>query len=61
MLTTEATGLMAEIHNSKIRMPIILTPKQETAWLSETNYLDFSHNEIKLNAEKTQDVQGRLF
>lgn len=61
ILTTEATGLMAEIHNSKKRMPIILTPEQESAWLSESNYLDFSYSTIVLIAEKTQDVQGSLF
>jgi putative SOS response-associated peptidase YedK len=61
ILTTEATGLMAEIHNSKKRMPIILTPEQEAAWLIEPNYLDFSHNTIELKAEKIQNVQGSLF
>lgn len=61
ILTTEATGIMAEIHNSKKRMPIILTPDQESIWLSEPNYLDFSHNTIELMADKTQDVQGSLF
>lgn len=61
ILTTEATGLMAKIHNSKKRMPIILTPEQESAWLSESNYLDFSYSTIELKAEKTQDVQGSLF
>jgi putative SOS response-associated peptidase YedK len=60
ILTTEATGLMAEIHNSKKRMPIILAPEQEAAWLSETNYLDFKDNKIELLAEKIQDVQGSL-
>lgn len=61
ILTTEATGLMVEIHNSKKRMPIILSPEQETVWLSEKKYLDFAHNEIELKAEKIQDVQGSLF
>lgn len=36
ILTTEAKGLMAEIHNSKHRMPVIIAPGQEQAWLSET-------------------------
>jgi putative SOS response-associated peptidase YedK len=35
ILTTEAKGLMAEIHNSKHRMPLIIAPGQENAWLSE--------------------------
>lgn len=36
ILTTEAKGLMAEIHNSKHRMPVIIAPGQEQAWLDET-------------------------
>lgn len=32
ILTKEATGLMAEIHNSKKRMPLILDPESEQAW-----------------------------
>lgn len=37
MLTTEANELMAEIHNTKKRMPLILTKNQEDDWLhSET-------------------------
>ncbi len=35
ILTTEAKGLMAEIHNSKNRMPLIIQPGLETAWLQE--------------------------
>lgn len=35
ILTTEAKGLMAEIHNSKNRMPLIIKPGLETAWLNE--------------------------
>jgi putative SOS response-associated peptidase YedK len=35
ILTTEAKGLMAEIHNSKHRMPLIIQPGLETAWLKE--------------------------
>lgn len=33
VLTTEAQGLMREIHNSKLRMPIVLNPEQEVEWL----------------------------
>lgn len=61
ILTTEATGLMAEIHNSKKRMPIILAPEQEAAWLKGQNHLDFKQNQIELKAEKIQEVQGALF
>jgi putative SOS response-associated peptidase YedK len=34
ILTTEANALMAEIHNSKQRMPLILSPKEEANWLN---------------------------
>lgn len=33
IMTTEANSLMAEIHNTKKRMPIILTPENEKLWL----------------------------
>jgi putative SOS response-associated peptidase YedK len=35
ILTTEAEGLMREIHNSKNRMPIILAKATETEWLHD--------------------------
>lgn len=35
ILTTAANELMAEIHNTKLRMPVILTPAQEFAWLNQ--------------------------
>lgn len=34
ILTTEANALMAEIHNSKQRMPLILSAEEEHSWLS---------------------------
>lgn len=34
ILTTTANALMAEIHNSKQRMPLILSPNEEADWLS---------------------------
>jgi putative SOS response-associated peptidase YedK len=34
ILTTEANSLMAEIHNSKKRMPLILSPNDEANWLN---------------------------
>ncbi len=36
ILTTGANPLMAEIHNSKKRMPLILPPDQEMKWLDYT-------------------------
>lgn len=34
IITTQANELMAEIHNTKKRMPVILTNEQEQLWLS---------------------------
>lgn len=34
MLTCSANSLMAEIHNTKKRMPVILKPEQEKLWLN---------------------------
>ena len=36
IITTEATGIMAEIHNSKKRMPVILSKEQEQLWLNDS-------------------------
>ncbi len=35
IITTEANPLVAEIHNTKKRMPVILEPSMEGGWLSE--------------------------
>lgn len=40
ILTTEANALMSVIHNSKKRMPVILNPDAEKAWLN--------HGELQL-------------
>lgn len=51
ILTTEAKGLMSEIHNSKHRMPIILNPLDEQNWLSNTlKFPEFK--EVKLIADE---------
>jgi putative SOS response-associated peptidase YedK len=45
IITTEAEGIMKEIHNTKQRMPIILDPKFENDWMQggEIQYLtDFT-------------------
>ncbi len=36
IITTEANPFMAEIHNTKKRMPVLLTPQNEHEWLNET-------------------------
>ena len=33
IITTEAKGIMREIHNSKLRMPVVLKPEIESDWL----------------------------
>lgn len=41
IITTPANSLMAKIHNTKLRMPLILHREDETVWLTEG--LDESH------------------
>jgi putative SOS response-associated peptidase YedK len=36
IVTEEAKGIMAKIHNTKKRQPLMLTPDAEKAWLSDT-------------------------
>lgn len=43
LLTTDANPLMAEIHNSKKRMPLILPPEKEELWLRH----DLSRQEVE--------------
>lgn len=50
IVTTEANELMAEIHNTKKRMPIILTPYNEKLWLSDNDIMQFSMPEVNLKA-----------
>lgn len=40
--TVPAHAMMAEIHNSKLRMPLMLHVQQEQAWLSAKNQEDIS-------------------
>jgi putative SOS response-associated peptidase YedK len=42
ILTTEANPLMAEIHNYKKRMPIILHPEDESRWLNRAPIEEFA-------------------
>lgn len=41
LLTTEANSFMADIHNSKKRMPVILNKEDEQSWLNQTPYQEF--------------------
>lgn len=42
IVTSDANELMAEIHNTKDRMPLVLSKAAEKAWLSEKTTADFS-------------------
>ncbi|UOK43408.1 SOS response-associated peptidase [Flavobacterium enshiense] len=43
ILTTEANPLMAEIHNTKKRMPVILKREDEVKWLEHAPIHDFEY------------------
>ncbi len=51
IITTEANPLMAEIHNTKKRMPVILTGENEKKWLAPT----ISDEEIKYLLQPLDD------
>lgn len=65
ILTTEANELMADIHNSKKRMPVVLCPEEEKLWLNrnETNLEPYHRRtEIELIATPLfTDTQQSLF
>ncbi len=42
LLTTAANSLMADIHNTRQRMPVILRPEQEEIWLNNKDIKNFS-------------------
>ena len=49
IITTEAKGIMREIHNSKLRMPVILTQGNERPWLNDQRRADLN---LELEAVK---------
>ncbi|NUM32783.1 MAG: SOS response-associated peptidase [Bacteroidetes bacterium] len=51
IVTTAADELMEKIHNSKKRMPIVLSETQETEWLDGFALENFVKTKIKLKAE----------
>lgn len=55
IITTAANPLMAHIHNTKKRMPLVLYPEQEKAWL----YGEIENKAIDENQMKAYTV-GRL-
>jgi putative SOS response-associated peptidase YedK len=56
ILTTEANPLMATIHNTKKRMPIILTKEAEQLWLNQT--IDASEIVNGLNPLEEERMQA---
>jgi putative SOS response-associated peptidase YedK len=50
IITTEANPLMSEIHNSKKRMPLILTKKNERDWLEGAPVEKFIKPDVELMA-----------
>jgi putative SOS response-associated peptidase YedK len=63
ILTTQANELMADIHNSKKRMPVILSPEEEKLWL-QRDKLEPYHNrtEVELVAVNVgEPEQNSLF
>ncbi len=51
IVTTEANELMSRIHNSKKRMPVILTRDNEQDWLEGADVADFAGVDVALQAE----------
>lgn len=50
IVTTEANKLMSEIHNTKKRMPVILTPERERQWLMGEEVELFRNEKVDLKA-----------
>ena len=46
IVTSEANELMSEIHNSKKRMPVILSRENENEWINGQAVLDFAYPDI---------------
>ncbi|AWG22600.1 DUF159 family protein [Flavobacterium faecale] len=62
IVTTQANPLMAEIHNIKKRMPIILLPGDEAKWLNQASVQDFAFPyDVDLVARKLDDNPLLLF
>ena len=54
IVTTRANELMSQIHNSKKRMPIILTQENESDWLRGAATSEFEMLDINLSATPIQ-------
>lgn len=57
IITTEANMLMAEIHNTKKRMPVILKPEDEKNWLNHAPIKNFANPyEVNLVAKPLDTI-----
>ncbi len=52
IITTDANEQIAEIHNSKKRMPVVLTPEHETNWLNNDKIMNFKDVYIEFETKK---------
>ncbi len=59
LLTTKANSLMSEIHNTKKRMPVILSKEQEMLWLNEVPVEEFRRSDPPLIAKKVEDLSNK--
>lgn len=59
IVTAEAQGVMREIHNSKMRMPLILKENQEADWLEGLNVKELDPRIDFVG--RAENVQGFLF
>lgn len=57
IITTEAQGLMREVHNSKLRMPLILSREDETNWLDGISPKDIT---VPVDSLNTQNINPQL-
>ena len=60
VITTQADSLMSEIHNSKKRMPVILTEENEKLWLQQAPLGDFKSCSPALVAKMISPASPQL-
>jgi putative SOS response-associated peptidase YedK len=60
VLTTQADSLMSEIHNTKKRMPVILTQENELLWLQHAPLENFKNLSTALVAKKISPVSPQF-
>lgn len=55
LVTTDANQLMGQIHNSGLRMPVLLNNEEQVKWLDNTPQLEFAdRTDIKLTATQLE-------